>query len=135
MLGGMPIKQRLREQGPGIGCWLHLWSPVAAEIMALAGYDCVMIDLEHGFGSLSDATGLMQVVQGRDCRVLLRVAANDPVLIKRALDSGIDGIMIPAVSTLVEAEAAVRACRYPPEGIRSMALAGRTMWPTLRPSA
>ena len=121
MLGGTPVKRRLRERGPGIGCWLHLWSPVAAEIMAHAGYDCAMIDLEHGFGGLTEAVGLMHAVQGRDCRVLLRVSANDPVLIKRALDTGIDGIMIPAVNSPAEAEAAVRACRYPPKGERGMA--------------
>lgn len=115
------FKSRIAERGPGIGCWLHLISPIAAEIVAQAGYDCVMIDMEHGPGTLMDALALMQAVQGRDCAPLLRVPAFDPVEIKRALDIGIAGIMIPAVNTASEAEAVVSACRYPPKGQRGLA--------------
>jgi 2-keto-3-deoxy-L-rhamnonate aldolase RhmA len=115
------FKEWLTGDTPAIGCWLHLFSPIAAEVVAQAGYDCVMIDLEHGPGGLMDAIALMQAVQGRDCAPLLRVAANDPVRIKRALDTGIAGIMVPAVDSKVEAEAVVEACCYPPEGRRGMA--------------
>lgn len=115
------FKTRLAEGEPGIGCWLHLFSPIAAEIVSQAGYDCVMIDLEHGPGTLMDALALMQAVQGQDCAPLLRVPANDPAEIKRALDIGIAGIMIPAVDTAQEAEAVVSACRYPPKGQRGLA--------------
>ena len=104
-----------------MGCWLHLFSPLAAEIMAQAGYDCVMIDLEHGAGTLMDAISLMHAVQGRDCAPLIRVPSNDPDWIKRALDTGAAGIMIPAIGSAAEAEAAVGACRYPPQGHRGMA--------------
>ena len=115
------FKERLTGGTPAIGCWLHLFSPIAAEVVAQAGYDCVMIDLEHGPGGLMDAIVLMQAVQGCDCAPLLRVAANDPVRIKRALDTGIAGVMVPAVDSKAEAEAAVEACRYPPQGRRGMA--------------
>jgi 4-hydroxy-2-oxoheptanedioate aldolase len=118
---GAALKARLAAGRPVIGCWLHLFSPLAAEIIAQAGYDCVMIDLEHGGGTLMDAVFLMQAVQGRDCAPLMRVPANDAVWIKRALDTGIAGIMIPAVGSATEAEAAVAACRYPPRGHRGMA--------------
>jgi 4-hydroxy-2-oxoheptanedioate aldolase len=104
------------------GCWLEMFSPIAAEIVAQAGYDCVLIDLEHGPGSVLDAVSLMHAIQGRRCTPLMRVAANDPVIIKRALDVGIEGIMIPGVNTPAEAEAAVAACRYAPRGIRGAAM-------------
>lgn len=115
------LKARLGTGRPTLGCWLHLFSPLAAEILSQAGYDCVMIDLEHGAGSLMDAVSLMHAVQGRTCAPLIRVPANDPVWIKRALDLGIAGIMIPALDNAAEAEAAVGACRYPPQGRRGMA--------------
>lgn len=115
------MKARLGDGAPAIGCWLHLFSPIGAEVIAQAGYDCVMIDLEHGPGSLMDAMAMMQAVQGRDCAPLLRVAANDPVQIKRVLDLGIAGIMIPQVDSKAEAAAVVEACRYPPAGRRGMA--------------
>ena len=103
------------------GCWINLFSTLAAEIVAQAGYDCVLIDLEHGPGSVLDAIDIMQAVQGHDCGALLRVPANDPVWIKRVLDAGVDGVMIPAVNTPEDARAAVSACRYPPAGMRGMA--------------
>jgi len=121
MAQGGSLKARLNSGDRAIGCWLHLLSPTAAEIISQAGYDCVMIDLEHGAATYRDAISLMQAVQGRDCAPLLRVPANDPVEIKRALDTGISGIMIPSVNSKAEATAAVKACRYPPLGSRGMA--------------
>jgi 2-keto-3-deoxy-L-rhamnonate aldolase RhmA len=118
---GAALKARLGSGRPALGCWLHLFSPLAAEVVAQAGYDCVMIYLEHGAGSLMDAVSLMHAVQGRVCAPMMRVPANDPVWIKRALDIGIAGIMIPAVNDAAETEAAVDACRYPPQGRRGMA--------------
>jgi 2-keto-3-deoxy-L-rhamnonate aldolase RhmA len=115
------FKKRLSGGPPAIGCWLELFSPMAAEIVAQAGYDCVLIDLEHGPGSYLDAISLMHAVQGRPCASLLRVAANDPVEIKRAVDIGIAGIMVPVVDSRAEAEAAVASCRYPPAGRRGVA--------------
>jgi 4-hydroxy-2-oxoheptanedioate aldolase len=115
------LKRRLVEGGRALGCWLTMASPLAAEIVALAGYDCVMIDHEHGPGSLLDAIGQMQAISGTPAVPLLRVAGNDAVTIKRALDIGVAGLMIPAVSSAEEAHAAVAACRYPPAGVRGAA--------------
>jgi 2-keto-3-deoxy-L-rhamnonate aldolase RhmA len=115
------LKTRFGAGQRAIGCWLHLVSPIAAEVVSQAGYDCVMIDLEHGPAGLMDAVQLMHAVQGRDCAPLLRVPANDPVAIKRALDIGVEGIMVPAVNSAAEAAAAVEACRYPPRGSRGLA--------------
>jgi 2-keto-3-deoxy-L-rhamnonate aldolase RhmA len=103
------------------GFWVELFSPAAAETMAAAGYDCAMIDLEHGAADLGDAVAVMRAMQGSGCTPLVRVPANDPAWIKRVLDAGAQGVMIPAVNSAVEAEAAVAACHYPPRGIRGMA--------------
>ena len=100
-----------------------MFSPIVAEVVAQAGYDFVLIDLEHGPGSYLDAIALMQAIQGRDCAPLMRVPSNDEVALKRALDTGVVGVMVPAVNTAAEAEAAVAACHYPPRGRRGMAAA------------
>ncbi|HEY5598591.1 MAG TPA: aldolase/citrate lyase family protein, partial [Kiloniellales bacterium] len=115
------IKRRILAGRPAFGCWLEMCSPIAAEIIAQSGYDCVLIDLEHGPGSVLDAVSLMHAVQGRACAPLLRVPENDPVILKRALDIGVAGVMIPAVNSADQAAAAVSACRYPPKGTRGMA--------------
>jgi 4-hydroxy-2-oxoheptanedioate aldolase len=94
---------------------------LAAEIVSQAGYDCVMIDLEHGPGSVLDAIGQMQAIQGRDCTALLRVPENSPLWLKKVLDAGVGGVMVPAVNSATEAKAAVAACRYAPRGMRGMA--------------
>ncbi|MEE8189762.1 MAG: aldolase/citrate lyase family protein [Kiloniellales bacterium] len=121
MSGTSSLKERLIAGRPAFGCWLEMCSPIAAEIVAQAGYDCVLIDMEHGPASNLDAVGLMQAIQGRDCVPLARVPSNDPVPVKRILDAGALGVMLPAVNSAAEAEAAVAACRYPPKGRRGMA--------------
>ena len=92
-----PVKKRLAGGGSVLGCWLTMASPIAAEVVGLAGYDCVMIDHEHGPGSLRDAIGIMQAVAAGGAVSLMRVPWNDPVYIKRALDSGVEGLMVPSV--------------------------------------
>ncbi|MEI6559148.1 MAG: aldolase/citrate lyase family protein [Rhodospirillaceae bacterium] len=116
-----PVKRRLSRGGSVLGCWLTMASPIAAEVVGLAGYDCVMIDHEHGPGSLLDAVGLMQAVAASGASPLMRVPWNDAVYIKRALDAGVEGLMVPSVSSAAEARAAVAACRYPPAGLRGSA--------------
>jgi len=115
------IKRRIVGGQPVFGCWLEMCSPIAAEIVAQAGYDSVLIDLEHGPASYRDAVSLMHAVQGSACAPLLRVPVNDPTVLKRALDIGVAGVMIPAVDTAAQAAAAVAACRYAPRGRRGMA--------------
>lgn len=121
MTGGGDLKRRLRAGEPVFGCWLELFSPIAAEVVALAGYDCVLVDLEHGPGSTMDALAVLQAAAARDCAALVRVPANDPVAIKKALDIGVAGVMVPSVDSAAEATSAVSACRYPPRGRRGMA--------------
>ena len=116
-----PLKARLAAGRPALGCWLSWAYPVAAEVIGLAGYDCVVIDHEHGFGGLAETVGCLQALSATAAAAVVRVPWNDPVYIKRVLDLGVDGIMVPSVSTAEEARAAVAACRYPPRGLRGAA--------------
>jgi 2-keto-3-deoxy-L-rhamnonate aldolase RhmA len=111
----------MRSGTAAFGYWTELFSPTVTEIMASAGYDCTMIDLEHGTADLGDAVAVMRALRGSGCTPLVRVPANDPTWIKRVLDAGAQGVMVPAVNSAAEAEAAVAACHYPPRGFRGMA--------------
>ncbi len=117
---------RVRGREPLVGYWVGLDAPPATERVATTGYDLLVIDAQHGL--LDDRAvlaGLMAVdaaasVPGAPGAVgVVRVAANDPTLIGRALDGGAAGVIVPLVSSAGEAAEAVRAARYPPEGIRS----------------
>lgn len=121
MFRSNPLKARLRAGQPAIGCWITTGVPVLTEIVALAGYDAVMIDHEHGPATLPDALGCLQALQGTSTAGLMRVPWNDPVYVKRALDIGVEGIMFPSISSADEARVAVAACRYPPRGNRGCA--------------
>lgn len=115
------LKARMAADEVLHGIWLGSGSATLAEALSLVGYDWMLLDTEHGpveAGAALDllrATGLGQT----DC--VLRVAWNDPVLIKRVLDLGAQTLMVPFVQSADEAAAAVRAMRYPPQGIRGMA--------------
>jgi len=115
------FKKRMLAGERCFGCWLHLCSPIAAEVLALAGYDAMIIDHEHGAGDLVDAIRIMQAMSATPSAPILRLPWNDPVEIKRALDTGPEAVMIPSVNSAEQARAAVAACRYPPDGIRSAA--------------
>lgn len=121
MARGVDLKGRLQNGGQAFGGFINAASPIMAEVMALAGYDCLMIDREHGAADILNAQLQVTALRTTDCAALMRVPANDPVELKRCLDIGLDGVMIPAISSAAEAQAAVAACRYPPVGIRGMA--------------
>lgn len=123
-------KKKLLRGENVIGAWLSMGSPIAAEIVANAGYDAVIIDHEHGPGDFLNAISLMQAVAAAGPSPMMRVPWNDTVYIKRALDIGIMGLIVPYIESAEEAQAAVAACRYPVGGVRGVAPhAGRcTMW-------
>lgn len=114
-------KRKMLAGEPALGAWLSMGSPIAAEIVASAGYDAVIMDHEHGPGDLLNAISLMQAAAPYGPTPMMRVPWNDMVYIKRALDIGVIGIVVPYVQNAAEAEAAVAACRYPTGGVRGVA--------------
>lgn len=116
-----PLKARLKAGEKALGAWTMTDSADNAEVMALAGLDFIMMDQEHGQGQLPDAIAQMRAVSATKCAALIRCPWNDFVFIKRALDSGVHGVMVPQVNSVEEARAVVAACRYPPLGNRGAA--------------
>ncbi len=120
MLPKNAFKQALAEGRQQIGLWNTIPGPVVAEMLAGAGFDWLLIDTEHSLTDLPDVMGMMQAMAGYPVSAVVRIAANDAVLIKRVLDLGAQTIMVPYVQTVEEAQRAVEAMRYPPRGIRGM---------------
>jgi 2-keto-3-deoxy-L-rhamnonate aldolase RhmA len=115
------VKRKLKAGRRTVGAWLSLCSPIAAEIMADAGFDWLLIDMEHGHGDYQTLLAQLQAIEGSGVTPIVRVQANDPAVIKRVLDLGAHGVMVPWVGGRRSCESAVRACKYPPDGIRGVA--------------
>lgn len=116
---GSTFKTRLKTEFL-IGTLLTLSCPSVAEILSQI-VDWLWFDLEHSSISLETAQAMLQAVNNR-CPCLIRAPWNDSVWIKRILDTGCDGIIIPQIKTSEEVEAVIQACKYPPEGIRSVGI-------------
>jgi 2-keto-3-deoxy-L-rhamnonate aldolase RhmA len=116
-----PVKKLLKEGKRTLGAWLQIGSPMTAEIMSQAGFDWLMVDMEHGPGDLPTLVAQFQAMSSSGVAPFARAPWNDFVIIKRILDAGATGLLVPFVNTREEAEAAVRAAKYPPEGSRGIA--------------
>jgi 4-hydroxy-2-oxoheptanedioate aldolase len=103
-----------------IGIWLTLSSPYAAEAVAGAGFDWLLLDMEHSPSSVETVVSQLQAVAAYPGAPIVRPASNDAVRIKHLLDVGAQTLLIPYVQSVAEAEAAVAAMRYPPRGIRGV---------------
>lgn len=114
------VKQLWREGKPAVGCWLNLGNPFAAEIMAHVGFDWLLVDMEHGAIDITLAQTMFQAISTTNTIPFVRVPWNDAASIKQALDAGAYGVVVPMVNTAEEAKRAVAACRYPPQGERSV---------------
>ncbi len=106
-----------------LGTWVSIGHPAVVEAAARADFDFVLVDTEHTEMSLETVAGLVRAAAAApgSLGVIVRPAWNDPVRIKRILDIGVDGIMVPMVDTVDDAEDLVRATRYPPDGVRGVA--------------
>jgi 4-hydroxy-2-oxoheptanedioate aldolase len=103
-----------------LGYWVVCDNPMGTERLARLGYDYVCVDGQHGLLDYAGWLAAMQAVDAAGSSAgMIRVPSNDPALIGRALDTGAYGVIVPLVDNAAEAAAAVRACRYPPRGIRS----------------
>ena len=115
------LRERALQREVLAGTWLNLGSSVTAEIAGRAGFDWLLIDLEHGSGDEAHLLGQLQAISATEATAIVRVAWNEAPRIKRTLDLGPSGIMIPYINTVEEAQRAVAAMRYPPQGIRGAA--------------
>lgn len=123
--------QQLHEEtGPQVGAWISSGSPVAAEIVASAGFDWLLVDGEHSPYSLETVTDLLRATDAYGATRVVRVPVGDTALIKQYLDLGAQNLMIPMVDTAEQARDAVAAMHYPPRGVRGVgaALARSSRW-------
>ncbi len=115
------VKNKLNDGLITCGAFLQLTSNIAAEILGQAGFDWLIIDMEHAPGGYSNLLSQLQAMNGSSTVPFVRAPWNDDVAIKKILDTGVQGVLIPYVNNRKEAEAAVAACKYPPVGVRGVA--------------
>jgi 4-hydroxy-2-oxoheptanedioate aldolase len=114
------VKHALRQDRPQVGTWLSLGSPMAARFMARAGFHWLTVDLEHSPIDIQDAATIFGQVADAGGIPLARVPSNTHENVKRVLDAGAFGVVFPMCNTREDAERAVAACKYAPEGNRSV---------------
>lgn len=105
--------------GHAIGGWCAIPSTLTAEVMALAGYDFIVIDTQHGLIDYPLMCAMILALERRNVRSIVRVPWNDPAVIMRALDAGANGVLVPMIEGPHDAQRAAGACLYPPTGYRS----------------
>lgn len=106
-----------------LGSWITLAHPAIAEIMAKAGFEWLVIDLEHSVITIREAEELIRVVALCGAKPYVRLTANDHKQIKRVMDAGAQGIIVPMVKSLADVKEAANAMFYPPKGTRGVGLA------------
>jgi 4-hydroxy-2-oxoheptanedioate aldolase len=115
------MKRAIRAGKPTIGTWLSLASVLVAERMAVSGFDWLTIDLEHSPTNLETAAAQAAVITAQGVAPWVRIPSATDENIKRALDLGTWGIVAPMITSAEQARMVVASCKYPPEGIRSLA--------------
>lgn len=114
------VKDKLTKGEATVGSWTMMGHPAVAEILAEAGFDWVVLDVEHGMMDWPRVLPQVQAVQGKGAAAICRVPINSPEHFKWALDLGVEGVMVPWIRTAADAEAAVAAAKYPPRGMRGV---------------
>ena len=119
------LKRALSEGRQQIGLWSSLAHNITVEIIAGSGFDWLLLDTEHAPNELPMVHSQLQAMEGGTATAVVRPAWNDAVILKRLLDIGVQNFLVPFVQTEEEARRAVAATRYPPDGIRGVAVAIR----------
>lgn len=120
-----PFKRALRSMQPQIGLWTSLASHLSVEVVAGAGFDWLLIDMEHAPNELPMVHSQLQAAGGGTAHPIVRPPWNDMVVIKRLLDIGVQSLLVPYVQSEEEARNAVTFTRYPPHGVRGFATGPR----------
>lgn len=116
------LKAMLKNGESAIGTFAAVNSPDVIELLALAGFDFVIIDCEHGPMDAEASTNLIRAAEGRGMTPLARVRCNSETVVLKHLDVGAHGVQIPQINTRQDAENAIRFAKYHPEGRRGVAL-------------
>jgi 2-keto-3-deoxy-L-rhamnonate aldolase RhmA len=122
------LAKKLKSNILTIGAWITINHPSIAEIFSNAGFDWVVVDLEHSVITLSEAENLIRVIELSGATPLVRLTSNDPDQIKRVMDAGSHGVIVPMVKTLLDVQKAVNSVKYPPIGTRGVGLARAQRW-------
>lgn len=115
------LKKRLQQGETINGCWLNLGTPITAEIAGLAGFDWVLIDLEHGAGVEKDVLYQLQALEHTPAAAIIRIESAQRQRMHRVLDMGAEGIMCPRINNTEEAMEVAKGLHYPPDGKRGVA--------------
>ena len=118
----MSLKRKLENNKLTIGSWVTIGHPVVVEVMASAGFEWLVIDMEHTSIDLETAHNLIATVQANGMKALVRVSKNEEVIIKRVLDMGADGLVVPMIKSREDALKAIDHAKYPPIGKRGVGL-------------
>ena len=114
------LRERWKAREATLGAWCTIPSSWTAEVAARSGHDWVCIDTQHGLIGYDVMLPMLQAISAGGVPSFVRVPWNEPGAIMKALDAGAGGVIVPMVNSVEEARAAVGACRYPPDGMRSM---------------
>ncbi|MBQ35727.1 MAG: hypothetical protein CME04_05000 [Gemmatimonadaceae bacterium] len=122
------LKEKFRRDEPTYGMWITLESPSITEIATRMGFDWIVIDAEHGYLDMKNVMEHIRVANLANTPILVRISEIQKGLIKRIMDVGADGIIVPHVRTAVELAEAVSYAKYPPEGSRGIGAERATRW-------
>lgn len=118
----MSLKNKLKNNQLTLGSWITIGHPAIVDIMAGAGFEWLVVDMEHTSIDLTMAHNLIATIQANGMKALVRVSKNEEVIIKRILDMGADGIVVPMVKSKEDALEAIDYAKYPPVGKRGVGL-------------
>jgi len=113
---------KLNSVAPSIGTWITIGNNTIAEILSNAGYDWIVVDLEHSSISIDQTSDLIRIIGSAGVVPLVRLTSNDSNQIKRVMDAGSHGIIVPMVKSFDDVDLAVQSARYPPNGKRGFGL-------------
>lgn len=118
----MSLKNKLKNNQLTIGSWIMIDSPISVEVMSLAGFEWLVVDIEHTSIDLKTTENLIRTIQANQMKALVRVSKNEEVVIKKVLDMGADGIVVPMICSKKDALQAVSFAKYPPKGKRGVGM-------------
>ena len=117
------LKEKIKKSKALVGGWITMGDPVVSEIMAQAGFEWLAVDMEHSALTLEQVQNQVRIIELSGVPSLVRVGENNPNLIKRVMDTGTQGVIVPMVNSRAEAIRAVQSVHYPARGIRGVGLA------------